>query len=175
MWVKENDNASKSVFPKSTEVLNKSDSDDEDKDQGASSGDCHEPKKKEMSMTMLLLSTLVDIQKITTCQRGTDSWHGLTKATAGPQGVGFYGPSHKSVSFASPTLITDDIGALMGFGGNNESPARNYSPSLSLSRQPSPPPCRQSSPPPPWHHQPLEDDHHHHQIVVIHMDAPITA
>ena len=49
MWVNGNDNASKWVFPKSTEVLNKSDSDDEDKDQGASSADCHEPKKKEMS------------------------------------------------------------------------------------------------------------------------------
>ena len=61
MRVNENDDALKWVFPKSTEVQNKSDSDDEDKDQGASSGDCHEPKKKEMSMTMLLLSMLVDI------------------------------------------------------------------------------------------------------------------
>ena len=72
MWVNENDNASKWVFLKSTEVLNKLDSDDEDKDQGASSGDCHKPKKKEMSITTLLLSTLVDIPKVNTCQRGTD-------------------------------------------------------------------------------------------------------
>ena len=75
MWVNENDNASKWVFPKSTEVLNKLDSDDEDKDQGASSGDCHELKKKEMSITTLLLSTLVDIPKVNTCQGGLT--HGM--------------------------------------------------------------------------------------------------
>ena len=126
-----------------------------------------------MSMTTLLLSTLVDIPKITTHQRGTDSWHGLTKATAGPQGVGFYRPSCKSVSFASLMLIIDDFGILMGFGGNNKSPAGNYSHHL-LSQDNHPHHHAGNHPHlHPQHHHPLKDNHH--QIVVTHMDAPITS
>ena len=75
MRVNENNNASKWVFPKSMEALNKLDIDDEDKDQRASSGDCHEPKKKEMSITTLLLSMLVDFQKSTHARGGLT--HGM--------------------------------------------------------------------------------------------------
>ena len=139
MRVNENDTASKWLFPNSTEEMNKLDSDDEGKDQGASSADCHTPKEKHSSFMTLLLSMLVDIPKAMACQKGTDSWHGRTKVAAGPQGVGFYRPSHKSTSFASPTLMLDKIGAVMGFCTNAESSGRNYSPP--------PPPCFQ----PPLH------------------------
>ena len=129
MWVNENDTASKWLFPNSTEQMNKLDSGDEDKDQGASSADCHKPKEKYFSfMTLLLSTTLVDIPKAVACQRGTSSWHGRTKVATGPQGVGFYRPSHKSISFASPMLMLDNIGAVMGFSSNAESSGRNYSP-----------------------------------------------
>ena len=143
MWVNENDTA----FPNSTKELNKLESDDEDKYQGASSMDFHKPKEKHSSFMMLLLSMLVDIPKAVACHRGTDSWHGRIKVAAGPQGVGFYRPSCKSISLVSPMLILDNISAVMGFGSNAKSSGRNYSPPPS--RQASPPPCRQQSPSPP--------------------------
>ena len=77
MWVNENDTASKWLFPNSTEEMNKLDSDDEDKDQGASSLDCHKPKEKHSSFMMLLLSMLVDIPKAMASKGGLT--HGMAE------------------------------------------------------------------------------------------------